>query len=149
MNRPDLQGQPFLVPHLGIVAQGHGGGGEVRHQEIHDLRQTPLHARMQGLNGQVAGVGVHHQARKPVRLPVDQAAGVGVGHHPAPIVQGPFEPGLPKVPVHRFVAFGHHPQGDAGRGAVKGLAQETASRVGSRPPGRPEGISGEPSRSLR
>ena len=85
---------------------------------------------MQRLDGQMAAVGVHHQTRKPVRLAVDQAAGVGIGHHPAPIVQGPFEAALPKVTVYRFVACGHHPQGDAGGGAVKGLAQEAALWVG-------------------
>ena len=76
----------------------------MRHQEVDDLRQQPLHARMQGLEGQVAGVGVHHQARKAVRLPVDQPVGVGVGHHPPPIVQGPLEAAPPKsrdLPVRR------------------------------------------------
>ena len=119
------------------------------HQNLDDFRQPPLHARVQGLNCQVAGIGVHHQARKAVRLPVDQAVSVSFKHHPTPISQGPLKPVLPKFAIYGVISCGYQTQGDAGRGAVKGLPQEAAAGIGHRHQFARGEISAGPSRSLR
>ncbi len=98
-------------------------------QQIDDFRQAPRQARVIGLQDQMAGVGVRHQGRKAIGLGVNKPKGVAVLDHSLTVFHDPIKAPLPKIAVHRFLAFSDEPQGNAGGGAVKGLTQKTVSRT--------------------
>ena len=105
-----------------IVPQEHAPDGEaVRPEDLRQRRQQevldPLHAHGQHLDGQQVVELVHRQARKGVRLPEDDPAGVQIlrRHHALPVLPGPPELPLPEGPVKLVVGIaGHQPHPDLG-----------------------------------
>jgi len=72
--------QILLLANRGIIADYDPLGRDQLHQTAGDVRQTPVHGLVQGLQHQVAAVAVHHKARQPVRLAVNEPVGLAVVH---------------------------------------------------------------------
>ena len=127
-HRLDLLGEPLQQARLAVMAQGDGFGGQAPGKQRQEgLRQEPGRTRVVGLEHQVAGVGVRHQAREAVGFGVDEAAGVALPDHPLPVGQGPEELASEKAAV-----TGSGPEVTRRR-AIRDLALETPGR-GSGPP---------------
>jgi len=123
-----FEGQPFVSPDRGIVAQQDPLGLEHPGERRHDVVPGPLQSRREELGHEVGAVAVHDERRQTISLAVDHAPGRGVDAA-APRGRRP-DPRGPPGGVDRVRRRAHQPQPDLGARRVQGLAQEPAAAVG-------------------